>query len=261
MAFSKNDTVTMRNERTREEVQYTIEEVAIDLVVSLEWEYNLLGSVAGPKVLEPNQTITIEYNATVVRCGVDNNTFRAKGVWCPEGCVSEYSNEDVVTITVPCPTGDATDPTGLAKEVYVDNEDVYATGSGFNPSYNGTMNIHIFDDYDWYEGLNIATDLPVPYASLWGVQIDANGNVGPIKIWNKEDTFVGEFDMFFDADGDDIYTYGIDAVDNFHDPGFSIIGAVPLLTPLGIVALVGLLSIVATSTLEAVYQSIIRSDT
>ena len=111
------------------------------------------------------------------------------------------------------------------------------------------MNIYIFDDYAWTEGLNIAT-LPTPYASLFNVSIDANGTVGPVKIWNEGDTFVGEFDVFFDTNGDGIYEPLVDAVDNPHDPGFSIIRVqVPVLMPLGIAALIGLLSIIATSTI------------
>ena len=126
--ISPGDTVTLRNERTKQEVQFTVDEVAKDLVVSREYE---LGDMLNPLppgspnvarilpsfILEPDQTITIEYNATVVKCGVDTNTFVAKGI---EGIVNNfvsngdvvavinggtwyYSDPAVVTITVPCP--------------------------------------------------------------------------------------------------------------------------------------------------------------
>jgi hypothetical protein len=155
-----------------------------------------------------------------------------------------------VTITVPCQTGDATEVSGLVKDVYTTAEDVYAKGSGFDPIYNGIMDIYIFDDHTWTAGLDIATLPEEPYASLFNVSIDADGTVGPVKIWDEGDTFIGEFDMFFDANGNGIYEPLIDAVDNPHDPGLSIIGEqVPVLMPLGIAALIGLLSVIATSTL------------
>jgi uncharacterized repeat protein (TIGR01451 family) len=276
--LSANDTITLRNERTGNVTEYTVTELATDLVVSMEWEVDHLlnnslsqpvGALApeteqnsfivtGPIdplnlfVLEPGQTITIEYDATVIRCGgLDNNTFRAKGnpEYMPPD-VWHYSNEDVVTITVPCQTGDATEVSGLVKDVYTTAEDVYAKGSGFDPIYNGIMDIYIFDDHTWTAGLDIATLPEEPYASLFNVSIDADGTVGPVKIWDEGDTFIGEFDMFFDANGNGIYEPLIDAVDNPHDPGLSIIGEqVPVLMPLGIAALIGLLSVIATSTL------------
>ena len=102
--FTPTDQVSMRNELTNEDVQYTVEEKkAVDLVVSREYEIcNYLGTF----ILEPGQTVTIEYNATVVRCGVDNNTFRVKGNFSVPGVGDFwlYSNEDKVTITVPSPS-------------------------------------------------------------------------------------------------------------------------------------------------------------
>jgi len=100
---SGGDKVTMQNDQTLEEVQYLIQEVlAKDLVVSRMYEIDQLLNTT--LILEPLQTITIEYDATVVRCGVDNNTFCAKGYACdPQGnCRRVYSNEDKVIIKVPC---------------------------------------------------------------------------------------------------------------------------------------------------------------
>jgi hypothetical protein len=55
--------------------------------------------------------------------------------------------------------------------------------------------------------------------------------------------------MVFDANQNGNYEIGVDAVDNSNLPGFVVISAVPLITPYGIVALIGLLSVVAISTL------------
>lgn len=241
-ALNEGDTIVLQNKRTGVESEYTVEEVTRDLVVSKEWDVDKL--LASTLVLAGGESITFEYNATVVRCGVDNNTFQFKGNFSG---VRYYSLPDVVTITVLCQSGDATDAIGLVKDVYTTTEDVYALGSGFDPIYNGTMDIYIFDDLTWTEGLDIGT-LPTPYAVLPNALIDDDGNVGPVKIWDKGETFIGEFDMFFDANGNGIYESACDAVDHPNHPGFSIRGAAPALTPVGIAVLVGLLSVIFVLT-------------
>jgi len=231
--LSKCDLVTMRNERTGEEVQYTVEEVAKDLVVSREWE------IADP--LKPEDTITIEYNATVVRCGVDNNTFVAKGLGCDDTWT--YSDPAVVTVTVPCaaPSGEATDPIGLAKEVYTLGEPVYGVGSGF--AANKDVDIYILPFMTLVGGEDLDA------LKIFGpvnVQTDANGDIGavnPVLVWPNPTP--GHYLMVFDdPDGD--FDPGADPLDDFTVIGTAL---VPLVTPPGIVALFGLLSIVATGTL------------
>jgi uncharacterized repeat protein (TIGR01451 family) len=101
--LSGGDLVILRNERTLEEVQYRVEEVAKDLVVSREYEMDYINGWYEPLILEPGQTITIEYDATVVRSGVDNNIFGAKGKYVG-GYAWVHSNQDKVTITVPGPS-------------------------------------------------------------------------------------------------------------------------------------------------------------
>ena len=227
------DSVTMQNERTGEEVQYTVEEVAKDLVVSREWE------IADP--LKPEDTITIEYNATVVRCGVDNNTFVAKGLGCDDTWT--YSDPAVVTVTVPCaaPSGEATDPTGLAKEVYATTEEVYGTGSGF--AANKSVDIYILPFMTLVGGEDLNA---LKVAGPVNVQTDANGDIGavnPVLVWPNP--VPGHYLMVFDdPDGD--LDPGADPLDDFTVIGTAL---VPLVTPPGIVALIGLLSIVAIGTI------------
>jgi hypothetical protein len=56
--------------------------------------------------------------------------------------------------------------------------------------------------------------------------------------------------MIFDANQNGIYEVGVDAVDHPNHPGFIVTGgAVPALTPLGLLALMGLLSLIATCTM------------
>ena len=227
--LSPDDLVTMRNDQTLEEVQYTVEEVAKDLVVSQEVEVACL--------LNTSETITIKYNATVVRCGVDNNTFTAKGLGC--GDTWTYSYPAVVTVTVPCapPSGNATDPSGLAKEVYTLGEPVYGVGSGFGA--NKSVDIYIVPFQTLIDGVPINTlgilAGPVP------VKTDINGSIPPTLVWPNPTQ--GHYLMVFDDPNGD-YNQDRDPRDDF-----TVTGAVPLVTPLGMLALIGLLSIVATGTL------------
>jgi hypothetical protein len=224
--LSEGDLVTMRNERG-EEVQYMVTGVAYDLVVSREWEIACL--------LE-TENITIEYNATVVRCGVDNNTFVAKGQGCGDWI---YSDPAVVTVTVPCPSGNATDPTGFSKDVYTLGEDVYGVGSGFAANKDVDIYILPFMTLVGGEDLTLLAIVgPVP------VKTDDNGSIGavnPLLVWPNPTP--GHYLMVFDdPDGD--FDPGADPLDDF-----TVIGKLPVFTPPGIVALIGLLSIVAIGTI------------
>ena len=232
------DTLVLKNLRTGEEEEYTVyDDVVFDLVVSREYE---IGTYRSDLIqLEPNQTITIEYNATVVRCGVDNNTFRAKGWFaCAEWI---YSNEDKATITVPCPSGDAADGTPAVKDVFTVGEPIYALARNFAP--NKSVNIYITPVRTWANG-DIIADYKI--VGPMPAQADAEGNIGinpRVLMW--PDPVPGEYHMVFDdPDGD--FDVGDDLADWFSVTGGA---AAPVITPLGIVALIGLLSIVATSTL------------
>jgi len=239
------DNVTLRNERTGEVITGVVsEDVVIDLVVSREYEIDeylgppTFGSVMELFILEPNQTITIKYNATVVKCGVDNNTFVAKGIGCGDNWT--YSEPAVVTITVPCPSGDAADAIPVIKDLFTVGEPVYALGRDFAP--NKSVDIYITPVRTWAFGDNISDYKIVGPVS---VVTDANGSIGinpKVLMW--PDPVPGLYHMVFD-DPDGIYEPGVDLYDLFEVRGL----AVPLITPLGLVALIGLLSVIATSTL------------
>ena len=255
--LNKNDTIVLRNERTGEEAEYTVEEVTTDLVVSKEWELGGdLVETGGFGITDGIMcdNYTIEYDATVVRCGVDNNTICAKGQWhegnncAGEGKVSiaasfwVYSAPDTVTITVPCISGEATDAAGGTKDVYKTTETVYATGSGFDPG--SKVDIYITEDKHWIDGMHINSTV---YARKDNVNVTPDGTIFGEEMWPNP--IPGEYDMVFDANQNGFYDVGIDAIDDPNDPGFTVLGQVPALTPIGIAALVGLLAIIATSTI------------
>jgi uncharacterized repeat protein (TIGR01451 family) len=102
--LSAGDFISLLNLQTGVIGQYAVNDIAIDIVVSKEWRIDEL--VGEPIILESyGQSITFEYDATVARCGVDNNTFCAKGNYsAPSSYWWIYGNQDKVTITVPCPS-------------------------------------------------------------------------------------------------------------------------------------------------------------
>ena len=241
--LDKGDIIHLLNKRLppTEWVPYLVNNVTKDLVVSKEWEINELLD-PGELILEPCKTITIEFNAQVVKCGVDNNTQFAKG-WCDETQEWVYDN-DTVTITVPCVSGEATDAAGGTKDVYYTDEIVYATGSGFVPG--SLVNIYITEDKHWEDGMAINSTV---YVQKNNVNVSPDGTIVGEEMWPNP--IPGEYDMVFDANQNGHYDVGIDAVDHPNHPGFTVLGRarVPVLTPTGIAALVGLLAIVATSVI------------
>ena len=139
-------------------------------------------------------------------------------------------------------TGEATDPTGRTKDVYYTDEIVYATGSGFVP--NSTLRIYITEDKHWEDGMAINSTV---FRNVSDVPVDGDGNITGFEMWPNPRP--GEYDMVFDQDQDGFYNAGRDAVDHWAHSGFTVLGQVPALTPVGIAALVGLLTIIATSTI------------
>jgi uncharacterized repeat protein (TIGR01451 family) len=214
------------------------------LAVPLTMDHHTLGTLVVwdfTEVVQPNDSITIEYNASVVHCGEDINFLFGVGLFKD---TEEHSfGFDFAMVTVPCPTGNATDFVPTVQDVYYTNEVVYATGSEFTPK--SLVDIYIVDDHAWFNGMNI-TSLYI-YAQNNNVSTDEYGNITAVEIWPNP--VPGEYDMVFDANQNGIYDVGVDVVDHLDHPGFIVKGRVPVLTPLGIVALIGLLSVVATSTI------------
>ncbi len=200
-----------------------------------------IGTVAAGAT-ESCVTLTVQVNASAWNTTLTNSAT----IDSDETPPTSQSVETTVC-EAPPPTGESTDSGGWTKNEYTTAEDVYATGSGFNPIF-ANMNIYVFDDYAWTDGDNIAGY--TIYASLMSVPV-TGGNVGPVIIWEKKDTKIGEYDIFFDANKNGIYDAGIDAIDDPNHPGFTISGQeVPALTPFGLLALVGLLSVIAVLTIR-----------
>jgi hypothetical protein len=139
------------------------------------------------------------------------------------------------------PSGNAADDTLVIKDVYTIMEPVYAIGHNFPP--NKYVDIYIVTPVrTWTDG-----DIIADYAIIGPVNAttDANGSIGidpTVLMWEYPDP--GEYQLVFD-DPNGVFDQGFDIADFFEVIGI----AAPVLSPIGIVALVGLLSIIATSTL------------
>lgn len=198
----------------------------------LEWDL-------GDLLLEPGERVTIEYNANVIAVGKDINFLFAGGK-CSE--TGEYGYGWDYAILLSGPSGKASDSTGRTKAVYDLGESVYAAGSGFVP--NSPVDIYITEDRKWYDG----TEINPPLFATKTVDADANGAIRAVEVWT--DPSVGEYDIIFDANQNGIYNKGIDAVDDPNDPGFIVLCSVPALAPVGLIVLVGLLSVVVAISIR-----------
>jgi hypothetical protein len=133
--------------------------------------------------------------------------------------------------------GEASDESGVIKNEYTTDETVYAVGSGFIPG--SQVEVTITEDKHWTDGKSINSTIYQQKV----VNTSGSGNILD-PIW--PDPIPGEYDMIFNINPTD-NTYdplGGDVVDDPNEPGFIVVGIVPALTPLGVIALIGLLSVI-----------------
>jgi hypothetical protein len=133
--------------------------------------------------------------------------------------------------------GEASDELGDTKNEYTTDETVYAVGSGFIPS--SPVEVTITEDKHWTDGKSINSTI---YKQKI-VNADVNGSILD-PIW--PDPIPGGYDIIFNVNQSD-NTYNPldgDVVDDPNEPGFIVVGIVPALTQLGVIALIGLLSVI-----------------
>ena len=131
--------------------------------------------------------------------------------------------------------------TGVPIDLYRVDADVYAIGSGFATGTN--VDIHVVPYQNWNDGDPIPADIT---GSVETVSVNGNGNVGPVLVWQAP-LVIGEYDIVIDANRNGVYDASTDGLDG-GSPGFVVIrgtppASVPVLTPIGIIALIGLLCV------------------
>lgn len=162
---------------------------------------------------------------------------------------SDMNGIDVIINALP-PSAASSYATGAPINTYRVNEDVYATGAGFT---TGTKaDIHVVPNQDWNDGDPIPPDVT---GSVETVPV-VNGEIALVLIWHAP-LVLGEYDIVIDADQNGLYNASVDGLDS-GSPGFVVIdGAspvpVPVLTPHGIIVLIGLLCIIGMSRIRRRY--------
>ena len=114
------------------------------------------------------------------------------------------------------------------------------------------MDIHVLHDRDWNDGNQIPADVT---GSVETVSVN-DGGIAPVLVWHAPLTR-GHYDIVIDANQNGIYDAATDGLDS-GSPGFVVIPNipdtpptdVPTLTPHGIIALIGLLCVIAVSRIR-----------
>jgi hypothetical protein len=116
------------------------------------------------------------------------------------------------------PLGYASNSTGGVKEQFMDNETVYATGSGFPGS--DYIDVYVVNDTNWGSDMAIP-----PHIVMKTVLTDHDGNLGPVEVWNPT-LMLGDYDLVFDVYQDGLYKEfesARDTVDGVNITGFTVL--------------------------------------
>lgn len=153
-----------------------------------------------------------------------------------------------------CSEVESSDAGGTKKDIFQESESgygydgyesVYAYGYGY---VNNTIyDIYIVEDRSWNDGATIPTRVA---GTVETVTTDEWGNIPTgTLIWSSP--VIGEYDIIVDIDGNGTYDECIDALDDMdvNNAGFKAI-PIPTLTSIGLIALIGLLSIVAAMRIK-----------
>lgn len=136
---------------------------------------------------------------------------------------------------------ESADSSGNKKDIFIEGDNVYSFGSGYGS--NETYDLYIVKDRSWTDGMSIT-----PYVIKMTISTDVNGDIvpDPTLIWSS--AVRGKYDIIVDVEGNGNYDQNIDPLDDadVNDAGFEV----PVLTPVGIIALIGLLLVVTMSRIK-----------
>lgn len=118
---------------------------------------------------------------------------------------------------------DSSDSSGNKKDSFLEGDEVYAIGSGYDP--NTTYNLSITNNAAWTDGWSIAS---AGILVTKTVTTDDSGNISVTPIWAS--AVIGYYDVIVDVNGDGYYNASIDALDDadVNDTGFEAIERVEL---------------------------------
>lgn len=106
------------------------------------------------------------------------------------------------------PTIESCDSTGVKKDTFVLSDEVYATGTGYQPST--TYDVYLVEDVTWVDGMAIPPGVP---GTATSISSDATGDVPATLLWSGP-LVAGKYDIVVDVDGDGLYYAEADALDD-----------------------------------------------
>jgi len=105
-------------------------------------------------------------------------------------------------------TIESCDIAGSQKDTFAVGDDVYAIGTGYNPST--TFDLFLVEDVTWIDGMAIPPRVP---GTTTTITSDGAGNVPPTLLWSNP-VVPGKYDLVVDLDGDGLYYANTDALDD-----------------------------------------------
>lgn len=153
----------------------------------------------------PNVFPSFSYNVRVI---LDRN---AAGDMFPELPETIVGFSDNFYIKMP-ESIESCDALGVTQDSFYPSEDLYVVGSGHIPSilFPQSYPIYVVEDTTWNDGMAIPTRVP---GTATSVSSNAVGNIGPTLVWSNP-LIPGRFDIVVDANKNNLYDEGIDALDD-----------------------------------------------
>ena len=182
-----------------------------------EWYQVPIGSNGGDNII----TITLQDG------GIGDNDGATNGIISDPGAPGVISTP---------PSAASASAIGAPIDRFRMDADVYATGSRFTTA---NVDIYVVPDQDWNNGNPIPPDVT---GAVETVSVVA-GAISTVRVWHAP-LVIGEYDIVVDANQNGVYDASTDGLDS-GSPGFVVIASVPVpaLTPLGLIALIGLLCV------------------
>ncbi len=248
--YMRLDTVKFRGAVTEEPVIDAVGadgvNVQIDEILSDPTGNLAIGNVVIVDYLPPFADIDAAVGCHVEVCG-EYRDFEEPPDWQGVGNHWVWLHAPDHFYTLLPPTAVASTATGAPNDIYLNDDDVYATGSGFRAGTDVDIFV-VLCQGGWNNGDSISSRVLV---TVSGGTASMNGDVGPVLVWHTplvpDDYGIG-YDIVIDANQNGIYDAATDGLD-IGSPSFDVINRmpsapVPALAPIGIVALVGLLCVI-----------------
>jgi len=189
--------------------------IQVEIVYAPAPEYSLSINIVGNGVVTYNGTSPYAAGSVVVLTAYPDSGWTFDG-WSgdltgttnPDTILMNENKSVTVTFTEIPKNIESCDSSGTNKDTFVLGDDVYATGTGYQPST--TYDIYLVEDVTWVDGMAIPPRVPCTATSI---SSDASGDIPATLLWSNP-LAVGKYDIVVDVDGDGLYYMDTDALDD-----------------------------------------------